>query len=158
MGPGLRHTPAPNAQPTLWVYNQSCRAKQSESTGKTAGASCSSPIQRSRRTGPGPESSDYMPHNERPGSAGSAALSLALSHTHAHRQTDPPHAALLLKSRSAPLCSVPFAGLPGRLTFASAAALGVARAGRGGKRNPRPAPGAKKLRCLFSFTATVGPK
>lgn len=75
------------------------------------------PIQCSRRTGLGPESSDYIPHNERPGSAGSAALSLALSHTH----TDRPTAALLLKS-----WSVLFFSLVTALTFASAAALHIA--------------------------------
>lgn len=75
------------------------------------------PIQCSRRTGLGPESSDYIPHNERPGSAGSAALSLALSHTH----TDRPTAALLLKS-----WSVLFFSLVTTLTFASAAALHIA--------------------------------
>lgn len=40
--PQLHH--APNNQPTLLVYNQSCWAKQSESTGKSEGAGAQPPL------------------------------------------------------------------------------------------------------------------
>lgn len=68
----LCHTPGPEANPAFSVYNQSCRAKQSESAGRTAGAGARPPF--SGTGGPARpwKSLDYSPHNERPGSAGSA--------------------------------------------------------------------------------------
>lgn len=106
------HTPAPQAQPALSVYNQSCRAKQSESAGKDSGGRCTTPFSASGGPARAWKSLDYSPHNERPGSAGSASLFPAsLSHT----QT----AALLLKS-----CSALFAFLLAWVAFASTAALG----------------------------------
>lgn len=101
-----------HAHPALSVSNQSCRAKQSESAGKTAGAGARPPFSAIGGPARASKSLDYSPHNERPGSAGSASLfPPSLPHT----QT----AALLLKS-----CSALFGFLLPAVTFASAAALG----------------------------------
>lgn len=103
--PKLRHTPAPNAQPTLRVYNQSCRAKQSESTGKTAGASARPPF--SAVGGPARAPKAQITCHIMRGLAQQALLLfLSLSLTHTRTQTDGPAAALLLKSCSVLFCSL----------------------------------------------------
>lgn len=84
--PNLCHTPAPNAHPTLSVYNQSCRAKQSESTGKTAGAGARPPF--SAVGGPAQAPKAQITSHIMRGLAQQALpLFLSLSLTHTYRQT-----------------------------------------------------------------------
>lgn len=100
-----------NAHPTLLVYNQSCRAKQSESSGKTAGGRAPDPHSAQSEGRPVPRKLRLHPHIMR-GLAQQAVplcptpTPLRPSHHHHHLyHTGTPSVALLLKS-----CSVPRSG------------------------------------------------
>lgn len=170
--PKLCHTPAPNAQPTLRVYNQSCRAKQSESTGKTAGASARPPF--SAVGGPARAPKAQITCHIMRGLAQQALLlflSLSLTHTHTDRRTRCGIIAEVL------LCSVLFSSPVTTLTFASTAALRISVWPRemeatlahvcaclcidlalGSEIHARWMCVRCKSHRLFSFTASVAPK
>ena len=84
--PKLHHSPAPNVLPTLSVYNQSCLAKQSESTGKTVGAGARPPFSAVGGPGRAPKA-QITSHIMR--DLAQQALPLFLSLSLTDRETDP---------------------------------------------------------------------